>query len=56
VPRSAAGRLPPRTETGMLRKFADDFKAFAVRGNAIDMAIGIVIAAGEELPLCIRSI
>ena len=29
----------------MLRKFADDFKAFAVKGNAIDMAIGIVIGA-----------
>jgi large conductance mechanosensitive channel len=29
----------------MLRKFAEDFKAFAVKGNAIDMAIGIVIGA-----------
>jgi len=29
----------------MLRQFAEDFKAFAVKGNAIDMAIGIVIGA-----------
>lgn len=28
-----------------IKKFADDFKAFAVKGNAIDMAIGIVIGA-----------
>ncbi len=29
----------------MLRKFTEDFKACAVKGNAIDMAIGIVIGA-----------
>jgi large conductance mechanosensitive channel len=25
------------------RKFIDEFKAFAVRGNAVDMAVGIII-------------
>jgi large conductance mechanosensitive channel len=29
----------------MLRQFAEEFKAFAIKGNAIDMAIGIVIGA-----------
>lgn len=29
----------------MLKGFVDDFKAFAVKGNAIDMAVGIVVGA-----------
>lgn len=29
----------------MMTKFLDDFKAFAIKGNAIDMAIGIVVGA-----------
>ncbi len=26
-----------------MRKFLDDFKAFAVKGNAVDMAVGVII-------------
>ena len=29
----------------MLKGFLNDFKAFAVKGNAIDMAVGIVVGA-----------
>jgi hypothetical protein len=29
----------------MLKGFVNDFKAFAVKGNAIDMAVGIVVGA-----------
>lgn len=29
----------------MFNKFIEDFKSFAVKGNAIDMAIGIVVGA-----------
>jgi large conductance mechanosensitive channel len=29
----------------MFSKFIEDFKSFAVKGNAIDMAIGIVVGA-----------
>ncbi|MBU3729673.1 MAG: large conductance mechanosensitive channel protein MscL [Phycisphaerales bacterium] len=29
----------------MLKGFLEDFKAFAVKGNAIDMAVGIVVGA-----------
>ncbi len=28
-----------------LKKYADEFKTFAVRGNVIDMAVGIIIGA-----------
>ena len=33
-----------RGET-LMKKFFEDFKAFAMRGNVIDMAIGIIIGA-----------
>src|SRR3989344_1578007 len=29
-----------------MRQFIKDFEAFAVRGNAVDLAIGVVIGAG----------
>src|SRR3989344_3111326 len=29
-----------------MRQFIKDFEAFAVKGNAIDLAIGVVIGAG----------
>jgi large conductance mechanosensitive channel len=29
----------------MIKGFVEDFKAFAVKGNAIDMAVGIVVGA-----------
>lgn len=28
-----------------MRKFFEDFKAFAMRGNVIDMAVGVIIGA-----------
>ena len=27
----------------MMKKFIDEFKAFAVKGNVIDMAVGVII-------------
>jgi large conductance mechanosensitive channel len=39
----AAGR-PPQV-TGREMSIAQDFKAFAMRGNAIDLAVGVVIGA-----------
>ena len=30
---------------GKLKTYADEFKAFAMRGNVIDMAVGIIIGA-----------
>lgn len=29
-----------------MKKFLDEFKAFAIKGNMIDMAIGMIIGAG----------
>ena len=28
-----------------LKKFANEFKEFAVRGNVVDMAVGVIIGA-----------
>ena len=28
-----------------MKKFFEDFKAFAMRGNVIDMAVGVIIGA-----------
>ena len=30
---------------GKVKGWADEFKAFAIRGNVIDMAVGIIIGA-----------
>ena len=31
-----------------MKKFLEEFKAFAVKGNVMDMAIGVVIGAARE--------
>ena len=38
-------RKQKETEVGMIKSFVGEFKTFAVKGNVIDMAIGIIIGA-----------
>ena len=33
-----------------MKKFFEDFKAFAMRGNVIDMAVGVIIGAACGVP------
>ena len=36
-----------------MKKFFEDFKAFAMRGNVIDMAVGVIIGAdATRCPHC----
>ena len=30
-------------EVGFMKKFIDEFKTFALKGNMVDMAVGVVI-------------
>ncbi len=41
--RLAGPAQAPHPVTVMIKKFANDFKEFAFKGNLIDMAVGIVI-------------
>ena len=31
-----------------MKKFMEEFKAFALRGNVMDMAIGVIIGRGRD--------
>lgn len=47
VQKTGAKSLPQNFQLGLGRakKFGDDFKAFAMKGNVIDLAVGIIIGA-----------
>ena len=36
-------------KTSGIKKFFDEFKAFAMRGNVLDMAVGVVVGVGSFL-------
>lgn len=41
--KSIFAQLLTRNKQKTMSKFLDDFKAFAVKGNAVDMAVGVII-------------
>ena len=40
----------PEKEIKGIKKFFEEFKAFAMRGNVLDMAVGVVIGGAKNFP------
>ena len=38
----------PEKEIKGIKKFFEEFKAFAMRGNVLDMAVGVVVVHGHR--------
>ena len=37
-----------KEKIGVIKKFIDEFKAFALKGNVMDLAVGVIIGAAFQ--------